>query len=132
MAGLTGRETVLDTYCGIGTIGMTAASAARQVIGVELNGDAVRDARANVKANGLHNVDIVSGDAGAFMQEQALRGRAPDVVFMDPPRSGSTPVFLEALTAMAPPTVVYISCGPESLVRDLTYLTGHGYAVKRL
>ena len=132
LAGLTGRETVLDTYCGIGTIGMTAASAARQVIGVELNGDAVRDARANVKTNGLHNVDIVGGDAGAFMQEQALRGRAPDVVFMDPPRSGSTPVFLEALTAMAPPTVVYISCGPESLVRDLTYLTGHGYAVKRL
>ncbi len=126
-AGLTGKEKVIDAYCGIGTIGMTAAGSAGSVIGVELNKDAVRDAVRNAKQNGISNIRFYQGDAGEFMAEMAARREKADVVFMDPPRSGSTEKFMEAAVKLAPERIVYISCNPETQARDLKYLTKRGY-----
>lgn len=130
LAGLSGKETVLDAYCGIGTIGLIASKSAGQVIGVELNRDAVKDAISNAKRNGIQNVRFYCGDAGAFMVDMAREGNRADVVFMDPPRSGSDERFLESLVKMRPDRVVYISCGPETLARDLAYLKKKGYEEK--
>lgn len=130
-AHLTGNETVIDVYCGIGTIGMTAAAHARQVIGVELNPSAVKDAIANAKRNGCKNILFYNKDAGDYMRALAAvpaGEREPvDVVFMDPPRSGCSEAFLEALSLLAPKRIVYISCDPGTLGRDLDYLRKHGY-----
>lgn len=123
-ARLTGKETVVDAYCGIGTIALTAAGQAGKVIGVELNRDAVRDAVANAKVNQVRNADFYQNDAGRFMRQLAEAQEKVDVVFMDPPRSGSTEEFMDALLCLRPSTVVYISCNPETLARDLGYLTG--------
>ncbi len=125
-AALTGTETVVDAYCGIGTIGMVASSHAGEVIGVELNKEAVRDAVTNAKLNGCGNITFYNNDAGAFMVGMADQGKAVDVVFMDPPRSGSDEAFLSSVMKLAPKKVVYISCGPESLAWDLKYLTRSG------
>ncbi len=133
-ANLNGKETVLDTYCGIGTIGIIAAkSGAKKVVGVELNGNAVKDAIVNAKANNLKNIRFFKGDAGDFMQEVAEENEKPEVVFMDPPRAGSSEKFLNSLIKMSPKTVVYISCNPETLARDLTYLTHNSnYHVQKI
>lgn len=128
-AGLTGKETVIDAYCGIGTIALVAASKAKQVIGVELNPEAVRDARENAKNNKASNVNFYCADAGRWMVEMAEHGEKADVVFMDPPRNGSDEVFLASVCRLAPKKIVYISCGPDTLARDLAYLTKHGYKV---
>lgn len=130
LAALSGKETVLDAYCGIGTIGLIASKSAGQVIGVERNQDAVKDAISNAKRNGIQNVRFYCGDAGAFMVDMAREGNRADVVFMDPPRSGSDERFLESLVKMRPDRVVYISCGPETLARDLGYLKKKGYEAK--
>ncbi len=127
LAGLTGRERVLDAYCGIGTIGMTAADQAGEVIGVELNRAAVRDAISNAKANGVKNIRFFAGDAGDFLDDLAARGETVDVVFLDPPRAGSTEKFLNAVARMGVERVVYVSCNPETLARDLKYLKKKGY-----
>jgi 23S rRNA (uracil1939-C5)-methyltransferase len=132
MANLTGKENVLDAYCGIGTIGIIASDKAGEVIGVELNKDAVSDAITNAKSNKVENARFYQGDAGDFMFEMAEEGEALDVVIMDPPRSGSDERFLNALITLAPPTVVYISCGPDSLARDLKVLVNGGYKVKEM
>lgn len=130
-AGLTGKETVLDAYCGTGTIGMLAADQAKQVIGVELNGEAVKDARANAKRNQISNIEFYQRDAGDFMVELTEEKVKVDIVLMDPPRSGSNDVFLSALVRLKPEKVVYVSCNPETLARDLKYLTGNGYKVEK-
>lgn len=122
-AALTGRETVVDAYCGIGTIALAAAGQAEKVIGVELNKDAVRDAVTNAKLNQIKNTDFYLNDAGRFLTQMAEAGEQVDVVFLDPPRSGSTEEFLDALLRINPKRVVYISCEPETLARDLKYLT---------
>ena len=127
MAGLTGRERVLDAYCGTGTIGLIASRQAREVAGVELNRDAVRDAIANAKRNGIENCRFTCADAGAFMREMADWGETADVVFLDPPRAGSTPEFIGALAQMHPDRAVYISCNPETLARDLAVFCRYGY-----
>lgn len=133
-ADLNGNETVLDTYCGIGTIGIVAAKrGAGRVVGVELNGDAVRDAVVNAKANNLNNIRFYKGDAGEFMYEVSDEDEKPDVVFMDPPRAGSDTKFLDSLIKMSPETVVYVSCNPETLARDLEYLTNNSdYKVRKI
>lgn len=130
-AGLTGKETVLDAYCGIGTIGLIAAGGAENVIGVELNGDAVKDAIANARRNKIKNADFYQMDAGEFMVQMAEQGERVDTVFMDPPRTGSDEVFLDALARLAPDKVVYISCNPETLARDLEYMGKKGYRAVR-
>ena len=130
-AGLTGKETVLDAYCGTGTIGLIASDRAKKVIGVELNRDAVKDAIVNAKRNGVKNAQFYQKDAGEFMVQLAESGDKVDVVFMDPPRSGSSEQFLASLVKLAPEKVVYVSCNPETMVRDLKYLTARGYLVKK-
>ena len=131
-AALTGGETVLDAYCGIGTIGITASDRAKQIVGVELNRDAVKDAIGNAKLNGLKNCWFTAGDAGEYMQRMVQDGHRPDVVFLDPPRAGSDERFLRSLLKAAPERVVYVSCDPETLARDLKVLTAGGYQVRRI
>ena len=130
-AHLTGKERVIDAYCGTGTIGIIAAKNAGEVIGVELNRDAIRDAVTNAKRNDIRNIRFYNDDAGKFMVEMAQKGEKADVVIMDPPRTGSDEAFLSSVVKLSPERVVYVSCGPETLARDLKYLTKHGYTVKR-
>ncbi|MFR9066081.1 MAG: 23S rRNA (uracil(1939)-C(5))-methyltransferase RlmD [Faecalibacterium prausnitzii] len=126
-AKLTGKEVVLDAYCGIGTIGLTAADHAKQVVGVELNRDAVQDAIGNARHNGVKNARFFAADATRWIGEAAAAGESADVIFMDPPREGSTPEFLASVARMAPKRVVYVSCNPVTLARDLATLTKLGY-----
>lgn len=131
-AGLSGTETVLDAYCGTGTIGIIASDQAGEVIGVELNADAVRDARMNAKRNDVKNIRFYQNDAGKFLVSMVQKaGSKVDVLFMDPPRSGSDEAFLGSVAQIKPGKVVYVSCNPETLVRDIKYLRKHGYQVKR-
>ena len=132
MAGLTGRETVIDAYCGIGTIGICAAPHAGQVFGIELNAGAVQDARQNAKRNQLANIQFAAGDAGEWMVQQAAEGRHVDVVFLDPPRAGTTPEFIQACRKLAPDRIVYISCNPETLARDLALYKDIGYQAQEI
>ena len=131
-AGLSGRERVIDAYCGIGTIGMAAAGNAKEVIGVEVNKDAVRDAVHNAKLNGIRNISFYCADAGEFMVGMAERKEHIDVVFMDPPRAGSDEKFLKSVVKLGSDKVVYISCNPETLARDVGYLRKMGYEVKKV
>ena len=130
-ADLSGEETVFDAYCGIGTIGLCAASHAKRVVGVELNKTAVSDAKRNAELNGITNAEFYAADAGLFMENAAQNGQRPDVVFMDPPRAGSSIKFLKSLLKTAPEKIVYISCNPETMARDLAFLT-EDYAVDKL
>ncbi len=132
LAELDEKSSVLDAYCGIGTIGLVAAKTAGRVIGVELNPDAVKDAIFNAKRNNAGNTYFYCDDASDFMHKAAAEGEKFDVVFMDPPRSGSTKKFIEALAVTNPKTVVYISCNPETLARDLEMLIKKGYKVKKI
>lgn len=131
-AGLGRKETVIDAYCGIGTIGLVAAKRAKNVIGVELNSDAVHDARINARENKITNAHFYQGDAGEFMEKMAENGECADVVFMDPPRTGSDKRFMSSVIKLGPSRIVYISCGPETLARDLEYLTKYGYEVRKI
>lgn len=130
-AGLTGKETVVDAYCGTGTIGIVAAEKAGRVIGVELNPDAVRDARSNAKRNRVENIEFYQNDAGKFLVDMAEQGAGADVILLDPPRSGSSEEFLNAVAKVAPRRVVYVSCNPDTLARDLKYLKKAGYTVQK-
>lgn len=131
-ADLTDNETVLDAYCGTGTIGIFASKEAKKVIGVELNPDAIADAKINAELNNVKNIEFFCGDAGKFMVEAAECGAEYDVVIMDPPRAGASLEFLRSLVTLSPKKVVYISCNPETQARDFSYLTRKGYKVKRI
>lgn len=134
-AGLTGRETVIDAYCGVGTIGLCAARSAGQVIGVERSPDAVRNAKANAADNGITNAHFHCADATAWMSA-AARSQGdhphPDVVFLDPPREGSTPACIAAVAELAPQRVVYVSCDPNTLARDLHLFARRGYLAQKI
>ena len=153
LAGLHGTQDVIDAYCGTGTIGLVAASrGARSVVGVDSVESAIRDARENARHNGIENAHFVVGDASAFMREFTAGDRLADeglssaggsaagtgpakgetVVFVDPPRAGSTEEFLDSLATLAPQRVVYISCNPETQVRDLAYLQKLGYETTKV
>ena len=134
-AALTGKETVIDAYCGIGTIGLCAAGRAKQVIGVERNPDAVRNACANAAANKINNARFICADATDWMRAAAQPNSGlphPDVVFLDPPREGSTPACIDAVAAMKHRFWVYVSCNPETLARDLTHLTRRGWKALKI
>lgn len=137
-AGLKGNEksekkpVVTDAYCGIGTIGLVASKYAEKVIGVELNGDAVKDAIINARENKRDNIKFYQGDAGEFMEAMAEKDEHVDVLFMDPPRAGSDEKFLSSAAKLSPETIVYISCNPETLARDLKSLRKKGYEVKKI
>lgn len=132
-AGLTGAETVMDAYCGTGTIGLIAGRAAKNVLSVELSKDAVKDAIFNAKNNGIKNVKFFQADATNYIRHMAEMGECkPDCIFMDPPRTGSTPEFIKAVGELNPSRVVYVSCGPESLARDMDVFKRYGYGVERI
>ena len=129
LAGLKGEETVIDAYCGIGTIGIAAADKAKTVIGTEVNKDAVKDAIVNAKLNNIKNTRFFALDAGEFMQNLASDGEKIDVLFTDPPRAGCSREFLDAAVALSPEKIVYISCNIDTQSRDVHYLVKHGYKV---
>ncbi|MBP5313536.1 MAG: 23S rRNA (uracil(1939)-C(5))-methyltransferase RlmD [Eggerthellaceae bacterium] len=141
-AKLTGQETLIDAYCGTGTIGLVAAAGidnskgAKRVIGVDSVASAIDDARLNAKHNGIANAEFVVGDATEFMKRLAsdvVSGTFDNknaVLMMDPPRSGSTEEFLGAVVSAGISRIVYISCNPQTQLRDITYLQGHGYALE--
>ncbi|MBS6685738.1 23S rRNA (uracil(1939)-C(5))-methyltransferase RlmD [Thomasclavelia spiroformis] len=124
---LKGNEIVIDAYCGIGTIGMVAAKKAKEVIGVELNQDAIKDANNNARMNKIENIKFVNDDASNFMVELAKTKQRVDCVIMDPPRSGSTKEFMDAIKILNPKKVVYVSCDPTTQVRDIKYFSKLGY-----
>ena len=131
LAGLTGRETVLDLYCGTGTIGLTMAGRAGRVIGCEVVPQSVEDARANAARNGIENAEFFCGDAGAVAQKLARERLRPDVIVVDPPRKGMGPEVVEAIAAMSPERLVYVSCDPATLARDVQRLGQRGYQAVR-
>ena len=125
-------DIVIDAYCGTGTIGIIASKYAGHVYGVELNKDAVRDAKKNAKLNNIENIDFVNTDAGRYMVNIADEGLKADVVIMDPPRAGSDVKFLKSLVKLSPKKVVYISCNPETLARDLMFLSKNRYKIRKI
>ena len=126
-AGLTGHELVLDLYCGIGTISLVMARRAGKVIGAEIVPSAVTDAKANAARNGITNADFLCGDAGTAAQHLAMQGLRPDVICVDPPRKGLSAEVCDAIADMAPARVVYVSCDPATLARDVRRLHESGY-----
>ena len=129
-AQITKEDTVLDLYCGVGTITLAMASAAGKVIGVEVIPQAVEDARDNAKRNSIENAEFFCGDAGAAALELEKQGVKADVVIVDPPRKGLNADTIEALHRFAPRRIVYVSCDPATLGRDIALLKERGYAVK--
>ncbi|MBQ0110164.1 MAG: 23S rRNA (uracil(1939)-C(5))-methyltransferase RlmD, partial [Clostridiales bacterium] len=127
---LTGKETVIDAYCGTGTIGLIAAKKAKEVLGVEQNASAVKDAEANARENDIKNEKFFRADSGEFMVSLAEEGIKVDAVITDPPRAGCDLPFLRSLIKLSPEKVAYVSCNPETLARDLGFLTRNGYKVK--
>lgn len=121
-AALTGTETLLDLYCGTGTIGLTMAGRAKEVIGVEVIPQAVADARENARRNGVANARYLCADAAQAAAQLANQGVRPDVVVVDPPRKGLSPEVVDTLLEMAPQRIVYVSCDPATLARDLKTL----------
>lgn len=131
LSSLSEKDVVYDCYSGVGTIGLALAHRAREVIGIELNPDSVRLANASAKENGFANARFHQGDATLYLKNAAAQGRHADLIVLDPPRSGSTPEFLSALLIIRPSKILYVSCGPESLGRDLKVLL-KGYEVKEI
>lgn len=130
-AGLTGQETVLDLYCGIGTISLAMARKAGQVIGAEIVPEAIQDAQANAQRNGISNARFLCGDAGQAAFQLASEGVRPQVICVDPPRKGLAPEVPEILSSMSPDRIVYVSCDPATLARDLKRFSAVGYLAER-
>lgn len=126
-AGLTGKETVLDLYCGTGTIGLSMASHAGRVIGVEVVEQAVENAQENAKLNHIENAEFLCMDANEAAQQLAQRVEKPDVVVLDPPRKGCTPELIHTVAGMSPSRIVYVSCDPATLARDLKIFQELGF-----
>lgn len=127
---LNGSEKVIDAYCGIGTIGMYASNFVKEVIGVELNKDAVEDAKQNAQLNSIKNIRFLCDDAGNFMRKLANKKERMDVVIMDPPRSGSSEEFIQSVATLRVQQVLYISCNPESQIRDIKVFQRFGYQIQ--
>ena len=132
-AALRPRDSVVDAYCGIGTITLLLAKAepAAQITGVELNPEAVADAKNNAKSNRLSSASFVCADAGSFLKEMAVRSQKLSVLVLDPPRSGCSEEFLRACCMLRPERIIYISCNPETFARDCRFLSAH-YHLTRL
>jgi len=131
-AKLTGRETVLDLYCGTGTITLCMAQKARLAIGAEIVEQAVLDARENARANGITNAQFLLADAQDAARQLADSGISPDVAVVDPPRKGLSPHVIDLVAKMGPTRVVYVSCDPATLARDLKLFAARGYAIKEV
>lgn len=131
-ASLTGRETVIDGYCGTGTISLFLAQKAKKVYGMEIVPEAIRDAIANAKDNKIKNAQFFTGDAAKLMPQLYKKGLRPDVIVTDPPRAGCAPQVLKTFAAMQPKRIVYVSCNPASLARDIAILAELGYKTKEI
>lgn len=131
-AGLTGKELLLDLYCGTGTIGLSMARLAREVVGVEIVKDAVENARENARRNGIQNARFFCDDAAGAAQSLAAKGLRPNVVILDPPRKGCDEALLKTITQMAPDRIVMISCNSATAARDAAVLCQNGYQTDRL
>jgi 23S rRNA (uracil1939-C5)-methyltransferase len=130
LADLHGDETVIDAYCGIGTISLSLAKAAKKVYGVEIVPQAIEDAKENARLNKLDNLHFEVGTAEETMKKWADNGIKPAVIVVDPPRKGLTADFIEAAAKTAPQKIVYVSCNPATLVRDIERFGEQGYSVK--
>ena len=130
-ADLTGEETVLDLYCGVGTVTSVMAAKAKRAIGAEIVSEAIEDAKENARQNGLHNVEFFCGDAADIAEKLAAEALQPDVISVDPPRKGLAPELIGHIAAMAPRRVVYISCDPATLGRDIKLFADRGYTLTR-
>ena len=130
-AGLTGKETVLDLYCGIGTISLCAAKRAKRVVGAEIVPEAIEDAKANAARNSIENAEFFCGDAGDTASMLARQGVRPDVVIVDPPRRGLEPSVIDTVAQMAPERLVYVSCDPATLARDVKLFSARGYQAEK-
>jgi 23S rRNA (uracil1939-C5)-methyltransferase len=131
-ADLTGEETVIDAYCGIGTISLFLAQKAKRVIGVEVVSEAIEDARRNAELNDITNVEFAVGEAETFIPDWYKAGNRADVLVVDPPRKGCDPNLVQAILDMKPKKVVYVSCNPGTLARDLRMLEDGGYQTKEI
>ena len=131
-AGLTGRETVIDVYCGIGTISLLAAKKAKTVHGIEIVERAVEDAKANAVINGIENASFEAGKAEDILPKMYAEGTRADVIFVDPPRKGLEPSVIEAVCGMGPDRIVYVSCDPATLARDLKLFAQKGYGTGKI
>ena len=130
-AALSGKETVIDCYCGTGTISLYLAQKARKVYGIEIVEPAIKDANKNAKANNIANAEFICGDAALEMPALLKSGVKPDTVLLDPPRAGCDKKVLAAIAGVKSEKIVYVSCNPASLARDMAFLTENGYkAVK--
>ena len=125
--GLSGTETVLDLYCGVGTISLFLARHAKKVVGIEIVEPAIRNAKENARRNGITNVEFICSDAAAYARTVVQEGIHPDVICVDPPRKGCAKSVLEDIVRMAPKRIVYVSCDPGTLARDLRILEDLGY-----
>ncbi|NJP38370.1 23S rRNA (uracil(1939)-C(5))-methyltransferase RlmD [Alkalicoccus luteus] len=131
-AALTGTETVMDAYCGIGTISLFLAGRARRVYGVEIVPDAVDDAKRNAEINHIENADFFVGEAESIMPWWQAQGIRADVIVVDPPRKGCDESLLTTMAKLAPERIVYVSCNPATLARDLSILAEKGYETKEV
>ncbi|WP_026569250.1 23S rRNA (uracil(1939)-C(5))-methyltransferase RlmD [Sediminibacillus sp. JSM 1682029] len=131
-AALTGGETVVDAYCGIGTISLFLAQQAKKVYGVEIVQEAIADAKKNAKLNHIENAEFYVGEAEKVMPWWTAQGLRPDVIVVDPPRKGCDEALLEAMVTMKPERIVYVSCNPSTLARDLRILEDGGYETKQV
>jgi 23S rRNA (uracil1939-C5)-methyltransferase len=131
-ADLKGDETVFDAYCGIGTISLFLSKKARKVYGVEIVPQAIENAKENAKLNGITNVEFIVGESETVIPEMYKKGIKADVIVVDPPRKGCDEKLLDVIAHMAPERVVYVSCNPATLARDLKYLTERGYQVREV
>ena len=131
-ANISSSDILLDTYCGVGTIGLLAANSCKQVYGVELNHDAYKDACLNARINNIKNINFFNDDSTKFMTKLAASGSHIDVLIMDPPRDGSTNEFIEAVGRLKPKRIIYVSCDPKTQVRDLFKLSNEGYHLNQV
>lgn len=131
-AGLTGEETLLDLYCGVGTIGLTMADSAKQLVGIEIIPQAIENAKENAKINGITNAQFLCADAPKGAEILKRQGIKPDVIILDPPRKGCDRALLDTITELSPDRIVYVSCDSATLARDLEILNSKGFTVKKV
>ena len=131
-ANLKGGETVIDAYCGTGTISLCLAKKAKRVIGIEIVKPAIEDAKKNAKKNHMENTEFYAADAGKFMPQLYRKGLVPDVIVMDPVRAGCSEEVLKAAAGMNPKRIVYVSCNPATFARDAKILKSEGYEIKEV
>jgi 23S rRNA (uracil1939-C5)-methyltransferase len=129
-AGLTGREVLVDLYCGTGTMGIIASSKAKKVYGIEIVPDAVKDARINAEINHVNNIEFMTADANQGARRIIRSKLKVDAMIVDPPRKGCTPDTLDAIVRISPQRLVYVSCDPATLARDVKILSGSGYELQ--